>query len=70
MSVLLWWQPSFSSSGEAGTKICKSPCKVIAVQGIFGPPQCIFAPPPLKVASILSENGTTVFLHDTPTLIC
>lgn len=35
-SILLWWQPSFSSSGEAGTKICKSPCMVTAVQGIFG----------------------------------
>lgn len=66
-SILLSQQPSFSSSGKATTKISKSPFMVIKVQGIIG----LHAfPPPSKVASILSENGTTVLMHGTPTLIC
>lgn len=42
---------------------------VITVQGIIG--LHVFLPyPPSKVAFILSENGTTVLMHDTPILIC
>jgi len=66
-SILLSPQPSLPSSGKATTKISKSPFMIITAQVIIG---LHALPPPSKVVSSLSENGTTVLVHDTPTLIC